>query len=150
MKIAVTYENGQIFQHFGHTEQFKVYTVENRKITDTTVVDANGQGHGALAGLLKTIGADAIICGASVAELKWLLQKRVSSSLVVSADLATRPLKHFLQVSLDTIRMLSAIITITSTAEKGTPVETTDAAVISVTDRSALYLREKCKKIKQG
>ena len=63
MKIAVTYENGQIFQHFGHTEQFKVYTVENGKITDTTVVDTNGQGHGALAGLLKTIGVDALICG---------------------------------------------------------------------------------------
>ena len=63
MKIAVTYENGQIFQHFGHTEQFKVYTVENGKITDTAVVDTNGQGHGALAGLLKTIRADAIICG---------------------------------------------------------------------------------------
>ena len=42
MKIAVTHENGQIFQHFGHTEQFKVYTVENGKITDTTVVDTNG------------------------------------------------------------------------------------------------------------
>ena len=63
MKIAVTHENGQIFQHFGHTEQFKVYTVENGKVTDTTVVDTNGQGHGALAGLLKTIGVDAIICG---------------------------------------------------------------------------------------
>ena len=63
MKIAVTHENGQIFQHFGHTEQFKVYTVENGKVTDTTVVDTNGQGHGALAGLLKTIGADALICG---------------------------------------------------------------------------------------
>ena len=63
MKIAVTHENGQIFQHFGHTEQFKVYTVENGKVTDATVVDTNGQGHGALAGLLKTIGADAIICG---------------------------------------------------------------------------------------
>ena len=63
MKIAVTHENGQIFQHFGHTEQFKVYTVENGKVTDTTVVDTNGQGHGALSGLLKTIRADAIICG---------------------------------------------------------------------------------------
>ena len=63
MKIAVTHENGQIFQHYGHTEQFKVYTVENGKVTDTTVVDTNGQGHGALAGLLKTIGADALICG---------------------------------------------------------------------------------------
>ena len=63
MKIAVTYENGQIFQHFGHTEQFKVYTVENGKITDSVVVDTNGQGHGALAGLLKTLGADVLICG---------------------------------------------------------------------------------------
>ena len=63
MKIAVTYENEQIFQHFGHTEQFKVYTVENGKVTDSTVIDTNGQGHGALAGLLKLIGADVLICG---------------------------------------------------------------------------------------
>ena len=63
MKIAVTYENGQIFQHFGHTEQFKVYDVEDGKIVSKTIVDTNGQGHGALAGLLKTIGADVLICG---------------------------------------------------------------------------------------
>ena len=29
MRIAVTYANEEIFQHFGHTEQFKVYDVEN-------------------------------------------------------------------------------------------------------------------------
>ena len=63
MKIAVTYENGQIFQHFGHTEQFKVYEVEDGKIISKVVVDTNGQGHGALAGLLKIIGADILICG---------------------------------------------------------------------------------------
>ena len=63
MKIAVTYENGQIFQHFGHTEQFKVYTVEDDKIIDTVVVDTNGQGHGALASLLMSLGADVLICG---------------------------------------------------------------------------------------
>ena len=63
MKIAVTYENGQIFQHFGHTEQFKVYEVENGKILSSKVIDTNGQGHGALAGLLKLIGADVLICG---------------------------------------------------------------------------------------
>ena len=63
MKIAVTYENEQIFQHFGHTEQFKVYTVEKGKIAESTVIDTNGQGHGALAGLLKLIGADVLICG---------------------------------------------------------------------------------------
>ena len=41
MKIAVTYENGEIFQHFGHTEQFKLYTVENGTITAVEVVDTN-------------------------------------------------------------------------------------------------------------
>jgi len=63
MKIAVTYENGKVFQHFGHTAQFKVYEVEGNKIVSSKVVDTNGQGHGALAGLLKIIGADILICG---------------------------------------------------------------------------------------
>lgn len=63
MKIAVTYENGQIFQHFGHTGQFKVYDVEDGKIVSSEVVDTNGSGHGALAGLLAGIRADALICG---------------------------------------------------------------------------------------
>jgi predicted Fe-Mo cluster-binding NifX family protein len=63
MKIAVTYENGQIFQHFGHTEQFKVYIAENGKITSSEVVDTNGSGHGALAGLLSALGVDTLICG---------------------------------------------------------------------------------------
>ncbi|MBE6760913.1 MAG: dinitrogenase iron-molybdenum cofactor biosynthesis protein [Ruminococcaceae bacterium] len=63
MKIAVTYENGQIFQHFGHTEQFKIYTAENGKIINSEVVDTNGSGHGALAGLLSVLGVDTLICG---------------------------------------------------------------------------------------
>ena len=63
MKIAVTYENGQIFQHFGHTEQFKIYEIEDNTIISSEVIDTNGQGHGALAGLLKTLGADVLICG---------------------------------------------------------------------------------------
>lgn len=52
MKLAVTYENGQIFQHFGHTEQFKIYEVADGKIVSEEVVDTNGSGHGALAGFL--------------------------------------------------------------------------------------------------
>ena len=52
MRVAVTYENGEIFQHFGHTEQFKVYDIEDGKIVHEEVVDTNGQGHGALAGFL--------------------------------------------------------------------------------------------------
>ena len=63
MKIAVTYENGQIFQHFGHTSQFKLYEVNDGKITGSEVIDTNGSGHGALAGLLAMLGADVLICG---------------------------------------------------------------------------------------
>lgn len=63
MKIAVTYENGQIYQHFGHTQQFKVYTVEDGRVTDSRVVDTAGQGHGALAGFLLGGGVDTLICG---------------------------------------------------------------------------------------
>jgi predicted DNA-binding protein (UPF0251 family)/predicted Fe-Mo cluster-binding NifX family protein len=63
MKIAVTYENGQIFQHFGHTEQFKLYTVENGKIESSAILNSNGSGHGALAALLGEQGVDTLICG---------------------------------------------------------------------------------------
>lgn len=63
MKIAVTYENGQVFQHFGHTSQFKVYEVENGTIASSEIVDTNGQGHGALAGFLQNGGIDVLICG---------------------------------------------------------------------------------------
>ncbi len=65
MKIAVTYENetGEIFQHFGRTEYFKVYDVENHAVTSSEVVSTNGQGHGALAGVLNGLHADVLICG---------------------------------------------------------------------------------------
>ena len=63
MRIAVTYENGQIFQHFGHTEQFKVYDVADGKVIASEVVDTNGSGHGALAGVLTALKADVLICG---------------------------------------------------------------------------------------
>lgn len=63
MRIAVTYENGMVFQHFGKTEKFKLFDIENGKIVDSQVVDTNGQGHGALAGFLKGIHTDVLICG---------------------------------------------------------------------------------------
>ena len=63
MNIAVTYENGEVFQHFGHTEQFKLYEVSGGKLLHTQVVDTNGSGHGALAGLLAQLGVDTLICG---------------------------------------------------------------------------------------
>ncbi len=63
MKIAVTYDNGNIFQHFGHTEQFKLYTIENNMVSSSEVVNTNGSGHGALAGFLSANGVDTLICG---------------------------------------------------------------------------------------
>lgn len=63
MRVAVTYENGEIFQHFGHTEQFKIYDIEDRKVISSEVVDTNGSGHGALAGVLNALQVDVLICG---------------------------------------------------------------------------------------
>ena len=63
MKIAVTYENGQVFQHFGHTERFKLYEVEDGAVTASQVVDTAGSGHGALAGFLRERGVQTLICG---------------------------------------------------------------------------------------
>ena len=64
MKIAVTYdENQEVFQHFGHTEQFKVYEVENNEVVSSRILTSDGQGHSALAQLLETEDVDKIICG---------------------------------------------------------------------------------------
>lgn len=63
MKIAVTYNNGEVFQHFGHCEYFKVYDVENGHVTDSRVLSAVGSGHGALAGFLSGNRIDKLICG---------------------------------------------------------------------------------------
>lgn len=63
MRIAVTYENGEVFQHFGHSEQFKLYDAEDGKIISEQVVNTNGSGHGALAGFLQAAKVDALICG---------------------------------------------------------------------------------------
>ena len=63
MTIAVTYDNGEIFQHFGKTESFKVYEVEDNKVVSSEVIGSNGTGHGALAGLLAEQGVNVLICG---------------------------------------------------------------------------------------
>lgn len=63
MKIAVTYENGNIFQHFGHTKEFKIYDIKDNKIESEEVVFADGSGHGALADFLLLRNVNALICG---------------------------------------------------------------------------------------
>jgi len=63
MKIAVTYEDGHVFQHFGHTENFKIYDVRDGEVAGSEVVGTDGSGHGALAGFLKDRGVGTLICG---------------------------------------------------------------------------------------
>ena len=63
MRIAVTYDNGNVFQHFGRTENFKIYNVEDGKVVSSEVMNSNGVGHEALAWLLKDSNIDVLICG---------------------------------------------------------------------------------------
>lgn len=63
MKIAVTYENGQVFQHFGHTEKIKIYEINGGKVVSAQILDTQGHGHSALAGFLKKNDVDVLICG---------------------------------------------------------------------------------------
>jgi predicted Fe-Mo cluster-binding NifX family protein len=63
MRIAVTYEDGKVFQHFGHTERFKIYDVENNKIVMATTINTNGSSHGALPDVLKKLEVEKLICG---------------------------------------------------------------------------------------
>lgn len=63
MRVAVTYDNGNVFGHFGRTEQFKVYDIEDGKVINSQILDTNGEGCGALAGILNIADVDALICG---------------------------------------------------------------------------------------
>lgn len=63
MRVAVTYDNGNVFGHFGRTEQFKVYDIEDGKVVNSQIFGTNGEGCGALAGILNIANVDALICG---------------------------------------------------------------------------------------
>ena len=63
MRIAVSYQDGMVFQHFGHTEQFKIYDVDENGVVSSKVIGTEGSGHEALAGFLKAQGVDTLICG---------------------------------------------------------------------------------------
>lgn len=63
MRIAATYENNEIFQHFGRCGQFKLYDIEGHKVVHSTLINTNGSGHGALVEFLKRLGVDALVCG---------------------------------------------------------------------------------------
>ncbi len=63
MKIAVPFSNGEIFQHFGHTEAFKLYNIENDQIVNSEIIDTNGNGHEALADFLSKLSVSVLLCG---------------------------------------------------------------------------------------
>lgn len=75
MKIAVTYENENVFQHFGHTKTFKLYEIEEGKVIQTTLLDSSESGHGALADFLKAQGVTTLICGGIGGGAQEALQK---------------------------------------------------------------------------
>ncbi len=105
MRIAVTYENGEIFQHFGHTEQFKLYDAENGEIVAEQIVNTCGQGHGALAGFLQAAQVDALICGGIGGGARMALAEagiRIFGGVQGSADAAAQALaKNELQFDPD-------------------------------------------------
>lgn len=91
MNIAVTYENGQVFQHFGHTQQFKVYQVEDGRVLSSWIEETGESGHGALAGFLKEHGVDTLLCGGIGGGAKTALAQagiRLFGGVVGSADQA--------------------------------------------------------------
>ena len=95
MRIAIPYEQGEIFQHFGHTEQFKLYDVENGTIIREQIVNTNGSGHGALAGFLQAAQADALICGGIGGGAQMALAEtgiRLYAGVTGSADAAAKAL----------------------------------------------------------
>lgn len=103
MKIAVTYEKetGNVFQHFGHTEHFKVYEAENGKIISQETVSTNGSGHGALAGLLSGLKIDALICGGIGAGAQNALAEAGIKLYGGTSGNADEAVKAFLEGKLD-------------------------------------------------
>ena len=75
MKIAVTYENERVFQHFGHAEKFKLYEVNENKIINTKIIDSNGVGHGSICNLLVKNNVNILICGGLGSGAKNLLNE---------------------------------------------------------------------------
>ncbi len=95
MKVAVTYENGEIFQHFGHTEQFEIYEVADGKVISSEVIATTGSGHGALAGFLKEQDVDTLICGGIGGGAKQALVEagiKLYGGVVGDAELAVKNL----------------------------------------------------------
>lgn len=63
MKIALTYEDGKVFQHFGHTEKIKIYEINNGNVISESIIDTSTSGHEKLVEVLKNNNIEVLICG---------------------------------------------------------------------------------------
>lgn len=93
MKLAVTFENENIFQHFGHTEFFKLYDIENNSVKNSEVVSTGGTGHEALAVFLRERNVEALICGGIGGGAKAALEEngiKILGGVKGSADEAVK------------------------------------------------------------
>ena len=63
MRIAIPYYMGNIFQHFGHAPQFKIYEIENRQVLMEMIVEVEDKGHDSVSALLRSMDVRVVICG---------------------------------------------------------------------------------------
>ena len=91
MRLAVPFDHGEIYGHFGRTAQFKLYDLTDGRIVSTAIVDTMGNGHGALTGFLKAYAVDALICGGIGAGARLALEEdRKSTRLNSSHEIPSR------------------------------------------------------------
>ena len=130
MKIAIPYENGQVFQHFGHSAQFKLYTVEEGHITSAEVVSTDGQGHGALVGFLVRSGVNVLLCGGIGGGHRWRWHRPASVCAAASPVMLTALQRLILPAHWSLTPTPAAPTTITkrATAAALTPATPTRAA----------------------
>ncbi|MFR7742482.1 MAG: NifB/NifX family molybdenum-iron cluster-binding protein [Acutalibacteraceae bacterium] len=81
MRLAVPFDHGEIYGHFGRTAQFKLYDLTDGRIVSTAIVDTMGNSHGALTGFLKAYAVDALICGGIGAGARLALEEAGSGSI---------------------------------------------------------------------
>ena len=136
MKIAVTYDNGEIFQHFGKTESFKVYEVEDNKVVSSEVIGSNGTGHGALAGLLAEQGVNVLICGGIGGGAQTALTEAGIELCAGAQGNTDQAVESYLPELTATITIMKKVIPVAA-MRRDTPVETAAVAdAVDVADHS--------------
>ena len=101
MKIAVTYENGEVFQHFGRTENFKIYDIKDGKIESSEVIGNGGFSHGGLVQVLLDNGVDTFICGGIGGGARDMIESRGIKLLPGASGNADACVQAYLDGKLD-------------------------------------------------